>query len=140
MFESVNQIIALLMLIEGLGFGAAAYLLYTRKRTKLAGCQRAWGEVVTVNEQRDPEGGITRHPVIRYLSLTGHEVTFASKFGSSHWKVKPGDRLEILYHPEQPAEAEVVNFMAQWALPLVFAIVAGGSLLFAPVMFWLLRR
>jgi hypothetical protein len=134
-----NQIVAGFMLAEGIVFGVSAYVLFRKRSAKLARCQRTWGDVIEVKEHRGGEGP-TRHPVIRYKNAAGADVTFESKFGSSNWNVKTGDRLEILVSPGNPADAEVVNFMAQWGLSLIFAIVSVGSVLGAPVVYLLLKH
>ena len=134
----INQIIAGFMLAEGIAFGALAYVKFRKKSLKLARCQKTWGDVIDVKEHSGGEGP-TKHPVIRYKAATGEDVTFESKFGSSNWKVKTGDRLEILVDPGNQSDAEVVSFMAQWGLPLIFAIVAVGSIIGAPVAYMLLR-
>ena len=135
----INQIFAGFMLAEGTVFGVLAYVMFRKKSAKLARCQRTWGDVIDVKEHSGGEGP-TRHPVIRYKTATGEDVTFESKFGSSNWKVKTGDRLEILVSPSNPSDAEVVSFMAQWGLSLIFAIVSIGSVIGAPVVYLLLRR
>jgi hypothetical protein len=94
--------------------------------------------VVEVKEHRRGEHA-TIHPVIRFRTITGNEVTFESKFGSSNWKVKAGDRLEVLFHPDDPTEAEVVNFFAQWGLIAILGIMALGSIIMAPVVYLLFR-
>lgn len=134
----INQIIAGFMLAEGIAFGVLAYLKFRKKSLKLARCQKMWGDVIDVKEHCGGEGP-TKHPVIRYRAASGEDVTFESKFGSSNWKVKTGDRLEILVDPGNLSDAEVVSFMAQWGLPLIFAIVAVGSIIGAPVVYMLLR-
>jgi hypothetical protein len=134
----INQIIAGFMLAEGIAFGVLAYVKFRKKSLKLARCQKTWGDVIDVKEHSGGDGP-TKHPVIRYKAATGEDVTFESKFGSSNWKVKTGDRLEILVNPGNLSDAEVVSFMAQWGLPLIFAIVAAGSIIGAPVVYVLLR-
>jgi len=71
--------------------------------------------------------------------MTGEEATFESKFGSSNWKVKTGDRLEILVNRDNPSEAEVVSLMAQWGLPIIFGIVSVGSIIGAPIVYLFFR-
>jgi hypothetical protein len=134
----IMQTVAALMLAEGIFFGLLAYVLFRKKSTRLALCHRAWGEVIGVNEHSGGEGP-TKHPVIRYKAMSGEEVTFESKFGRSNWQVKPGDRLEILVNPNNPMDAEVVSFMAQWALPVIFAIVAAGSIIGGPLVYLFLK-
>jgi len=134
----IHQIVAAIMLGEGIVSGLIAYVMFRKQSAKLALCHRTWGEVIDVKEHSGGEAP-TRHPVIRYKATGGEDVTFESKFGSSNWKIKPGDRLEILVNPTAPTDAEVVSFMAQWGLPLVLAIVSAGSIIGAPVVFLLLK-
>ena len=134
----LNQAVAGFMLAERIAFGILAYVKFRRKKLKLARCQRTWGDVIDVKERGGGEGP-TKHPVIRYRTATGEDVTVESKFGSSNWKVKTGDRLEILVDPVNLSDAEVVSFVAQWGLPTIFAIVAVGSIIGAPVAYMLLR-
>ena len=134
----INQVVAGSTLVEGIVFGIASYVLFRKKSTKLAHCQRTWGDVLEVKEHQGSETP-TRHPIIRYKSITGQEVTFESKYGSSNWKVKPGDRLEILVSPDNPSDAEVMSFMAQWGLPLVFAVVSAASVVGAPILYLVLK-
>ncbi len=126
------------MLGEGIVFGLWAYVLFRKKRAKLAICHRTWGDVIDVKEHSGGEGA-TRHPVIRYKTMNGEEATFESKFGSSNWKVKTGDRLEILVNRDNPSEAEVVSLMAQWGLPIIFGIVSVGSIIGAPIVYLFFR-
>lgn len=138
----INQIVAGFMLVEGIVFGVLAYVMFRKKSAKLALCQRTWGEVIEVKEHHGGggEGGPTKHPVIRYTALSGEVVTFESKFGSSNWKVKTGDRLEILVSRSSPGDAEAVGFMPQWGIPLVFGIISVGSIIGAPIIYLVLKR
>jgi hypothetical protein len=135
----LHQIVAAMMLGEGVVFGALSLILYRKKHARLTLCERTWGDVVEVKEHPGSEGA-TRHPVIRYRALNGQELTFESKFGRSNWPVKPGDHLAILVNRNDPTQAEVVNFMAQWGLPLVFAIVSAASIIGAPIVFLALKH
>lgn len=132
----LNQLIAGFLLAEGLVFGGLAYFFYRRKASRLGEWQKASGEVVEVKET---DGGV-KHPVICYQTTTGAYATFQSRFGSSNWKIQPGDRVELFVNPRDPSEVEVVNFMAQWGLPLVLAVCGIGSLVSAPILFFLIRR
>ena len=135
----INQIVAAFMLVEGSVFGVWAYVMFRKKSAKLALCQRTRGEVIEVKEHGGGEGGPTRHPVIRYTAINGETVTFESKYGSSNWKVKAGDWLEILVSRSNPVEAEVVGFMPQWGLPLVFGIISAASIIGAPIIYLVLK-
>ena len=136
----MNQIIAAFTLISGIAFGVFAWVVFQRKKAKLALCQRTVGEVIEVREHhRGGEGGPTKHPIIRYQAGNGETLTFESVFGSSNWKVQPGDRLDILVNENNPADAEVVGFLAQWGLPLVLGIVSLVSIIGAPIVYLVLK-
>lgn len=135
----INQLAAGLMVVQGVVLGVVAYVFFRKRSAKLAACRRMWGDVIDVREHSGGEGP-TKHPVIRYKTERGEEVTFESRFGSSNWEIKPGDRLEILANADNPSDAEVVNFMAQWGLPIVLAIASAGSILGAVAVYVILRR
>ena len=134
----INQLVAGSMLVEAIVFGTIAYIAFQKKKAKLARCQRVWGEVVDVKEHSGDEGS-TRHPVIRYTTSSGQTATFESKYGSSSWKVKTGDRLEIFVNPNDPSDAEVVGFMSQFLVPLALTIISVASLIGAPVVYLLMK-
>jgi hypothetical protein len=134
-----NQVITAFMLAEATVFGILSYAFYRKKKSQLAGCERTWGDVMEVKEHAGSEDS-TKHPVIRFRTPRGEDITFESKFGGSNWQVKPGDRLEVFYHPQHPADAEVVSFMAQWALPMIMGVVCVASLIGAPIVFLMLKH
>jgi hypothetical protein len=135
----VSQIVAAAMLGEGIVVGTIAYVIYRRKAAKLALCYRMLGQVTDVKEHPGNEGTPLKHPVIHYTAMNGREVTFESKVGRSNWDVKRGDLLEILVSPEDPAEAEIANFMAQWAMPIVLAVAAVGSVIGGAAVYLFVR-
>jgi len=135
-----NQIIAALMLGEGVVSGLIGWVLYRKKKAKLALCHRTWGDVIEVREHTGRRGGRTHHPVVRFKGMNGQDVAFESNYGSSTWKVKAGDRLEVLFNPSNPKDAEVAGFMVQWFLPLVLAIISAASIIGAPLLYLILKR
>ncbi len=126
------------MVVEGLVFAVVTYVIYRKKSAKLARWIRAWGEVVEVKERRDSEG-MTRHPVVRFKTLAGDDATFESKFGSSNWKIKAGDQIQVLFDPNNPSDAEVVGFMSQWVLCFAFGVISLTSLIGAPIVYLLMK-
>ncbi len=135
----ISTIIVGFVLSEGLILGIVAYVLYARKRAKLSLCIQAQGIVVDLKQHASDEGGPTIHPVITFRAKNGADVTFESKFGSSWWKIKKGDRVNILVNQANPNDSEVVNFIAQWGVPLILAIASAGSLVFAPLAYLILK-
>ena len=137
----MGTIVALAVLSEGVVVGLIAYVVYRRKREKLARCFKTKGVVVDIKQHGGGgEGGPTIHPVIRFRAEAGQDVLFESKYGSSNWKVKKGDSLDILVSRDNPGDAEVAAFMAQWGLPLVLSLASGGSLVFAPLVYVFMKH
>lgn len=134
----LNQTVAAIELAQGVVFGILAFALFQKKRSKLALCHRTQGEVIAVKEKAGSEAA-TYHPVIKYRASNGEQITFESNYGSSKWKVKIGDRLNILVNRTNPTDAEVEIFMAQWGLPLVFAIISAMGFISAPIVLLLLK-
>lgn len=130
-----KQIIAVIVLLEGLVMAALAVVFYMRKASKLANCDRFPAEVVDVVETPGEDAPF-RHPVVRYKAMSGEEVTFQSHYGRPHWKVKPGDRLEVAVSRHDPEDAEIVSLMSLWSFPIGFSIMAAISI-FAGLVIYL---
>ena len=135
----LNQTVPAIELVQGVVFGILAYGVFQKKQAQLALCHKTRGEVIAVKEKAGSEAA-TFHPVIKYNAISGEEITFESKYGSSHWKVKAGDRLNILVSRTNPSDAEVEMFMAQWGLSVVFAIISVTGFIAAPLVFVLLKQ
>jgi len=135
----LNQTVAAIELAQGVVFGILAFAVFQKKRAKLAQCHRTQGEVIAVNEKAGSEA-TTYHPVIKYQAPSGEQITFESKYGSSNWKVKVGDRLDILVNRTNPDDSEVEMFMAQWGLSLIFAIISAIGFISAPILFLLMQQ
>jgi hypothetical protein len=136
----IGEIFAGLALVQATVAGVMASVSYRKKRAHLARCYQTLGEVISVEERPGSEVPVVRHPVIRYQSKSGELVTFTSKFGSSSWKVKAGDRLDILVSEDDAHDGEVAKFWIQWLKPLFFGVMAGGSFLAAVLIYFLFPR
>ncbi len=128
----IHLLIPALLLAEGIMAGIVAYIVFLKKRQKLALYQRTRGDIIEIKES---ESG--KHPVVRFQPPSGTVVVFESAFGGG--KVKIGDRIDILFNPSNPAEAEIVSLQAQWMIPLILAAGAAGSLITAPICYVVLK-
>jgi hypothetical protein len=135
----IITIIVGFILAEGLILGIVAYFLYARKKAKLSHCLQTQGVVIDLKQHGSDEGGPTIHPVIMFRAQNGADVTFESTFGSSSCKIKKGDSVNILVNQTNPNDSEVVNFMAQWGVPLTLAVASAGSLVLAPLAYLFLK-
>jgi hypothetical protein len=99
----------------------------------VAEAERATGTVIDLSRQRDNEGGVVFHPVVVFTTAEGEVVEFVAPFGSSPPSVQPGDRVEVLYDPDDPYHAELGDFLDLWLFPGVIVVIGGsflGSALF----------
>jgi len=66
-------------------------------------------------------------------------MTFESKYGSSNWKIKAGDQLDILVSQINP---RTLKWRVHGAvgLPFVFGMVAALSIIGAPIVYLALQR
>ena len=70
----------------------------------------------------------TYYPVVRYQTKEGKNVTFTSLSGSYPAPYKRGDRVTILYDPENLKRARIKSFSSMWLAPILgFGI---GGILF----------
>lgn len=124
-------------MVAGVAIGVAAYVIFARKRRQIAESYRTTGEVVDVKERPGGESGPLRHPVVKFVAMNGAPIVFESKFGAEYWRVKKGDRLDILVNRHDSSDAEIFRFVVQWGRPLVLAIIASSLMEGAALMFFM---
>ena len=106
---------------------------------------KATGTVVELKKVRrlsTSSSGSTSHvttyyPVVRYQTKNGKNVTFTSSSGSYPSPYKRGDRVTLLYDPENPQKARIESFSSMWLAPILgFGI--GGILFFtgSVILMW----
>jgi hypothetical protein len=92
----------------------------------VSGAEHATGTVVELSRSSDSEGTVTFHPVVRFTTAEGRTVEFVSSTGSSPPDHSAGDRVEVLYDPDDPQDARLTGFFDLWLLPLVFGVMGLG--------------
>jgi hypothetical protein len=106
----------------GLLVAGAATFIHTLRFVQ--GAERATGTVIDLSEETDSEGDVTYHPVVRFTTAEGRTVEFVSSSGaSSRVSRSVGDRVEVLYDPDDPKDAQLSGFFDLWLFPIVFAAV-----------------
>ncbi|NMC14391.1 MAG: DUF3592 domain-containing protein [Chloroflexi bacterium] len=74
------------------------------------------------------------HPVVRFTTPQGEEISFTDRVGSNPAEYKVGDKVEVLYNPDHPQEATIKNWMQVWFTPL--GITSIGLLLILGLIGW----
>ena len=91
-----------------LGKNRAAFLEVSRK---------GQGEVVSLNSKRSDDGYVY-YPVVRYSPPgSDRSLTFEHDVGSSPPSYRVGEKVEVLYHPDDPANAIIDAGIMNWFGP-----------------------
>lgn len=107
--------------------GGAIAFVHTKRF--VSGSERATGTVIDLSSRTDSDGTVTYHPVVRFTTAKGRTVQFVSDSGSSPATKSEGDRVEVLYDPDDPQDAKLSGFFDLWLWPLAFGAL-GGMLVF----------
>lgn len=84
------------------------------------GASRASGTVIELQRrQSSSDDGPSYYPVVRFTDASGKDVTFTSSTGSNPPSNREGDKVAVLYDPNNPDEAELDSFFALWFGPLM---------------------
>ncbi|MCC8366159.1 DUF3592 domain-containing protein [Xenorhabdus sp. PB61.4] len=62
------------------------------------------------------------HPVINFTTEEGKEVQFTSSSGSNPASYNIGEKLEIIYLKDNPANAQLNNFSSLYGIALIFSL------------------
>lgn len=97
-------------------------------RRFLARARPAAGEVVRLNA-----GGA--HPEVRFTTATGQVVEYPQ--GGMIWGYRKGDHVEVLYDPQAPTDAPVLNTTgALWGFHTMTFLMGTGFVLAAQLARW----
>jgi hypothetical protein len=117
--------VGLLFLVLGLGLGAGAFVAFVRTRTFLATAYTTQGEVLALEAYQDKGGGTLYRPVLRFRTHAGQETEFRSPEGSSAPGFQVGQRIDVVYNPEEPSDARIQGFMQLWLPTLILGTLGG---------------
>ena len=85
--------------------------------------QRALGEYIVNRTGRGPrlENKVLYRPVVRFKTQTGHTVEFIANLALRPAPFSIGERVEVVYHPENPGQAQINSFLYLWFNTLILA-------------------
>jgi hypothetical protein len=113
--------------------GYAAYI-----STKLAQVGiTTTGTVVGLDWSSDSDGGSTASPIVEY-TVNGKTYSFEGDNSSNPPVYEKGQKVEIIYDPQDPETAQINSFYERWMMPAILipamlgaAIVTNLGLIFA---------
>jgi hypothetical protein len=129
-----SKLLALIFLPLGLAFlvYGVSDLLQVRAFASLA--VEAEGTVIAMQE-----GATKYYPRVRFQTRHGQTVEFDAANGSNPPLYEVGERLPVLYLPDNPRYAVINTFIELWLGPLIYAAV-GLLLLVTAWLDWLKSR
>jgi len=115
-----------------IGLGLAFWGWNERQNTQefIAAAETAPGQVVDVIVKTDSDGDPMYYPEFTFTTAAGENVQVRSNVGSNPPAHRVGDKIEILYDPNQPLNAKVNSFSGVWLLPTILLGIGGLFILF----------
>ena len=119
------------------GLGLFAGSIYSLQQTNefLTSAIQAEGTVIELIPRRS-DNSTTYAPKVSFLSASQQPYTFTSSSSSSPAAYSRGEKVSVLYAPNNPSDAKIDSFFSLWGVALImgilglsFAAVGGGILI-----------
>ena len=130
------KIIKYLFSAIGLGMLVGSFLLYQNTASFLTNAIKAEGVVVNLVASRSSDS-TTYRPTVRFKTIEGSMVEFTSSTGSNPASYSRGEKVTVLYLPQQPDEARIDSFFSLWGgativggLGSVFFLIGFGMIIY----------
>lgn len=116
-------IIKYVFALIGLGLLVAALAMAMDTRDFLGRAARAQGTVIDLVSQRSSDNAVSYHPEVAFSDNQGSNVHFVSPSGSNPPSYHRGERVEVLYLPDEPEKARIHDFLGTWFAPLLLGAI-----------------
>ena len=100
----------------------AAVIFYISTSRFLAVAQHATGKLLEYRRDVDEDSGVVYFPIVEFTA-GGELYTFESGSGSSSRPYKKGQEIPVLYHPDNPENAQIESFGSQWLGVLICGLI-----------------
>jgi LPXTG-motif cell wall-anchored protein len=120
-------------IVIGLGIGYFGWTMRIDTLEFVDSAQSASGSVVEVEARTDSDGDTLFYPVFEFTTAEGEEIQFRSNSGSNPPSRDKGEKVEILYDPNQPQNARENSFSGLWMFSTIL-LVFGGIFALAGVL------
>lgn len=116
--------------LAGIGALVCAFLFYKSTSSFIAESTKTEGTVVDVVRSQSSEGSTIYKPVVHFIDQNGQKIKFTSSTGSNESCGLIGQKVEVLYRPTDPHNAEINSFFNLWGFSAIFGGLGGVFLLF----------
>ena len=113
---AIPILVTALLALVGLAILIGSIVVFLKKRRETANSVMAVG-VVTGHVREAGRRGWLYYPVVQFETATRQVVSFQSSFGTSWHRQATGQRVDVLYRPEEPQKAEINSTLSLWFVP-----------------------
>jgi len=133
--EEIQILCTIFMIMGGLML-LAVYWLYSRRKKLIQLGYNATGKVVDIIPVSDGSagGGFVYAPVIEFKTYMNETIQKKYPMGTSSRSLKPGDEVELYYHPDKPRRFVLKNDKAMRLLFTMLSIIGGAFFLFGLIV------
>lgn len=114
--------IAIILLIAVGALGGTAYTA-KQQHEFLQSAAKTMG-TVTGFDSSTSDGTTTYRPIVRYQYSDGSEISFTSSWGSSNPSESEGDKVLVLFDPDNKGSAQLDKGILNWIIPGILGFVA----------------
>ncbi len=122
----------MIFVLAGLVVLGTAYIP-VHKLLVLRSGTRTEGTVLSLYENTANRGSYSKFPEVQFTDLHGAPVRFLDKVGADPSPYKVGDKVPVLYYPDEQGSAMIDHGLGNWA-PVVALLILGTVLLGAGLM------
>ena len=118
--------------LTSIGLLIGAFSSYRNTSLFVKTASRAEGTVVDmvvmdtgVNNSSRSRSSIAYRPTIHFIDRTGEKVEFTSSVGTNPPSYSKGQKVEILYRPDEPENAQINDFGSLWSASITLGGMGG---------------
>ena len=124
-----------------LGIICFVLAIYTYQQTQhfLAQGIQTTGTISKINSEND-FGSFSFNPVVNFIDQNGKEWTYTSTLNAARKEYHPGDKVTLVYNPQNPEQAMIVTFWELYLWTFICGTIAWFSLVSAAIFYFLLAK
>lgn len=127
-----------IFILAGLGMLAGSAYSVIHTNDFLTTAIHAQGKVTELVARRSDNSTLYA-PKVRFYTPNQESISFTSSSSSNPPSYSRGDKVEVLYRPNQPSDAKINSFFSLWGTALILAILGavftaiGGGMLYMQI-------
>jgi hypothetical protein len=136
----VVTIIKYVFTLVGVGMLIGASFLYKNTSAFIHEATRAEGIVVDLLPSHSSnDTSYTYRPVVHFTDQSGETIEFASSVSSNPPSYEKGEKVDVLYRPEEPRNARIYGFFSLWGGAVIVAGIGGVFFLIGAAIMLVIR-